>query len=313
MAQDKEAVMKQLILIIACLLISYSAMAAGKMEAPNLEQLISVEIESSRPQLVAGEGLGVIARIKNVSKVPVFVKEKSFSLTVPLEMEGARAGVSGYYAYFPTEFHQSGRNISPEEFYTNSIRLNPGDTYSAFWANTFADSNTSSFTYIWQQITSQFQFLFFTPGRYSITLTAKYWTDQALSDKNYRTFTKSITVPVVAPLFVILFGAAIGGLVAHFVLPRALQKSSNEKVFIRVTREVAGMFGSALLSVIVTIILSRVSETQFLISVTVNDIWGAIVTGFAANYVGYKALSGLFPERQDDQPKAQTPAALSGI
>jgi hypothetical protein len=48
-----------------------------------------------------------------------------------------------------------------------------------------------------------------------------------------------------------------------------------------------------LLSAIVTILLSRLSDTQFLIKVSVADFWGAIVTGLVAQYLGSKWLERL--------------------
>lgn len=283
--------------------------AAAPQTTLDTDPLISVDIESSRSQLVAGEGLGVSARIKNISKSTVYLRETSFALTLPLEMEGKRGSVSGYSAYFPTEFHKGN---TYEEFHKNTLKLNPGDTYSAFWTNTFSDNpSPSQASYILELITTQFQFLFFYPGKYSITLTAKYWTDPAFPEEKYRTLTKNITLPIVAPLFVILFGAALSGLIAYFILPQTISQSRAPKpVYLQFLRRIAGMAGSALVSVIVTIVLSRVSETQFLISVTVNDVWGAIVMGFAANYAGYKVLEKLLVPSTGSNSNRNTVATM---
>ena len=264
---------------------------AAPHTAPDPDPLISVDIESSRPQLVAGEALGVVARIKNISKSNVYIREDSFTLTLPLELEGKFGNVNGYYAYFPTETHEGTSNT---DYYKGTLKLDPGDTYSAFWTRTNTDYSSSQIIYVIEQITTQFQYVFFYPGKYSITLTAKYWTDPTFPSDKYRTLTKNIVLPVVAPLFVILFGASLGGLIAYFILPQTKGQFAEEKSFyMRALKRVPGMLGSALLSVIVTIVLSRVSETQFLISVTINDVWGAIVTGFAANYAGIKILEKL--------------------
>ncbi len=280
-------------ILALCLGLTSDAISKG---GTNTEPLISIEIESSRSQLVAGEGLGVIARIKNISESTVYIRESELALTLPLELEGSRAEVTGYAAYFPTEHHEGGQNVPYEKFFSNVIKLNPGDSYSAFWTNTFSSKTTSNLKYVWHQITSQFQFLFFFPGKYSITVTAKYWNDPGFPVDGYRTMTKSVTLPVIAPLFVILLGAALGGLIAHVIFPKKIPvKTRTLTFFTKILTQLAGIFGSALLSVIVTIVLSRVSETQFLISVTVSDFWGAIVTGFVANYLGYKVLEKIVP------------------
>ena len=39
-----------------------------------------------------------------------------------------------------------------------------------------------------------------------------------------------------------------------------------------------------------TVLLARLSETQFLIRVSINDFWGAIAIGFVADLLGIKIL-----------------------
>ena len=56
---------------------------------------------------------------------------------------------------------------------------------------------------------------------------------------------------------------------------------------------------------IVTILLSRIADTQFYVRITVNDLWGAIALGFIANYAGYRFLLKLVPpEPPDGDPAA---------
>jgi hypothetical protein len=262
--------------------------------------------------LVAGEGLGVVAKITNVSSSPVYIRETSLALTLPLELEGSRAAVHGYSAYFPTEVHVDRPGQSYQEYFKNVIALQPGDTYSAFWTNTFSSSEDAGLFYILRQITSQIQFLFFYPGKYSITITGKYWTDPSLPADRYRTVTKSVSLPVASPLFVILFGAALGGLISYLILPQQRRTGIKTNRFLRVTIPLVGMSGAMLLSVIVTIMLARIAETQFLISVTVNDFWGAIVIGFAANYGGSKLLERILGSNAARTAGTQGPKGTEG-
>jgi len=251
--------------------------------------LISINIESSQRQLVAGTGLGVIAKIKNISDSTVYIHEQGFSLTLPLELEGIKSEVYGYAAFFPTESHDE--KASYNEYFQKVISLTAGDTYSAFWTSTSSKRSDSTISHVYNQISSQLQFLFFSPGEYNITVTAKYWTSAELPEHDYRTVTKSVALPVAAPQFVILFGAALGGLIAYFIFQQARWRIIQSQGLIkRITREVRGMFGAVLLSVIVTILLSRISETQFVIRITVNDFWGAIAIGFIANYGGSRLI-----------------------
>jgi hypothetical protein len=57
-----------------------------------------------------------------------------------------------------------------------------------------------------------------------------------------------------------------------------------------VVQEAFGVLGAILLSAIVVILLSRISESQFLIRITVADFWGAVAMGFIANYAGAELL-----------------------
>lgn len=290
--------MRSILVALSVLAVWLVAHAASAQNSAGSTQLISVELESSRSQLVAGEGLGVVAKIANISSSPVYIRETSLTLTIPLELEGSRGEVTGYSAYFPTEPHENRPGQKYHDYFKNVITLQPGDSYSAFWTNTFTTSAQSGLRYILRQITSQFQFLFFYPGKYNITITAKYWTDPTLPKDGYRTLTKSVSLPVSAPLFVILFGAAVGGLISYLIFPgsRRVGSGTNNR-FLKSIIPLVGASGAMLLSVIVTIMLARISETQFLISVTVNDFWGAIVIGFAANYGGSKLLEKMLGER----------------
>jgi len=58
------------------------------------------------------------------------------------------------------------------------------------------------------------------------------------------------------------------------------------------------MLGAVLLSAIVTILLARISETQFLIRVTVADLWGAVAIGFVANYLGAELIKKMIDRLQ---------------
>jgi hypothetical protein len=67
-------------------------------------------------------------------------------------------------------------------------------------------------------------------------------------------------------------------------------------ITVNVFKFLAGAVGSILLSAIVTILLSWLSETQFLIRVSINDFWGAIAVGFVANLPGIKILQTISGE-----------------
>jgi len=295
--------MKAFYYSIFALVLLMALEVSGTQPERDSPPLISLEVESSRPQLVAGEGISIVGTIHNSSQSTVYVRESSLTMTLPVELEGSRSTVFGYPAYFPTEFHD--RSKPPLEYFGNVIALGPGDEYAAYWTSSRRPHSDSWKGYISHQIETQLQYLFFYPGDYKILISGKYWTDPKLPPDGYRTVTKQATISVGAPLFVILIGAAIGGLIAYIILPKRPPKPNRLLQpfwawVIRIWRYIIGIFGAILLSVIVTILLSRIAETQFIISVTVNDIWGAIVIGFFAQYGGTQLLDKLASSTRRD-------------
>ena len=69
------------------------------------------------------------------------------------------------------------------------------------------------------------------------------------------------------------------------------------------------LIGSVLISVMITILLSRIEETQFFIKVSVSDFWGSIAIGFLANYGGWPLLKQIVPVSKKQIPHSK-PVAL---
>jgi hypothetical protein len=323
------------------------AAAATKLEPASL---IGLTIETSRPRISAGGSLGVIAEITNRSDKTVYLQELYLTLKVPPELEGPWAGPQAWYAYFPTFDHRQ----VPGGSAAITLALKPGDSYKAVWYRTpdaearerhleaarakraeedkkkldagaqakpttgvVDDRDERLVQYVFRTIVTELNFLFFVPGDYTLTVVGLYWTDPGFPLDQYRTISQSVTLPVTAPQSVILLGAAVGGIIAYFILPQARRRwiasrSRNAAVSRslrararRWWQEVGGVVGAAVLSMIVTILLARISETQFLIRVTVSDVWGAIAIGFVANYVGAGLLAKLIPHRTEPDGPAE--------
>jgi hypothetical protein len=175
-------------------------------------------------------------------------------------------------------------------------------------------------------VLSELNFIFFSPGNYKITTSVKYWTKPDLTEDTYHTATQSVVIPVSAPQSVILIGAALGGLIAYFILPHGRRKlielpsmnasdvsalTALERIVRRFTLEISGIVGSMLLSAIVAILLARLSETQFLIRVTITDFWGAIAIGFVANYAGSKFLERILSSAPSNAERTASPPEAS--
>jgi hypothetical protein len=294
-----------ILLSIVCLFLCVTT--AGAATPTDVSIPISIELKSTGAQVVAGEGLEVIAAIKNESKSNVYLGEWDMRLILPLPLEGLAGGVNGRPAFFPTEPHQIEDADNPDKYFRNNILLKPGDTYNAFW--TEAPSGKSKIEYVYAQITTQLQYLLFVPAKYDFVVITRYRTDSPTSA--YRTLSTTVTLPVSAPLFVILVGAALGGIIGYVIFPKQRQQDSRNVPFFG---PLVRVMGAALLSVIVTILISRISETQFPIKVTVNDFWGSIAIGFVAYYSGIKLLEKILPsdrgkERKDTEDKSQNKGA----
>jgi hypothetical protein len=281
----------------------------------NSDDDIEIKVESTRPRLTVGRGFGIAADIKNVSNSIIYLSERYVTMSMPPELQFDSYMSSWWPAYFPTEIHSGDGN----DYYKETIAINPGESYKVFWYANPVTINTempptsfisvvrnfySNVVRISNDINSEMHFLFFTPGDYSITVSAKYWIfpTKPPDAGKYHTKIETKTLTFEAPQSVILFGALLGGLISYFLLPQARRKliamesdRKEESKFVyrlrKISKEVAGIFGSALLSIIVTILLARLSETQFLIRVTVSDFWGAVAIGFVANYAGAEVLN----------------------
>ncbi|MBV9037482.1 MAG: hypothetical protein JO182_23535 [Acidobacteriaceae bacterium] len=108
---------------------------------------------------------------------------------------------------------------------------------------------------------------------------------------------------IAAPQTVILVGALIGGLAAFYVL-----RSNKEKVTLDSYKHSSNegkqsrtLLGTLLLSAIVTILLARLSQSQFLIQVSISDFWGAIAIGFVASYYGPSLLDNWLRQHEKEK------------
>lgn len=272
---------------------------------------ILITIETSRAQPTAGSGFGLSAQIKNASEKPITISEKTTTLLLPPEVAGSQdLGESTYWAYFTTE----SSTYSTGNAYESKLTIAPGDAYTVAWSwippgtqvhKTVTSAFPQFIVTICRTIALELQFVFFPPGDYKASVIVRYHVEGEPAE-SYRTATQSALIHVNAPQSVILFGAAVGGLLGYAISLMFLSdkkrktETATKSRTANILRLLSGAIGSILLSAIVTILLSRLSETQFLIRVTINDFWGAIAMGFVANLVGIKILQKILSSAGSD-------------
>jgi hypothetical protein len=133
--------------------------------------------------------------------------------------------------------------------------------------------------------------VFFHPDKYKLTLYVDY-----ANTKNefFRDF-KVEEISVYAPLWVLIYGAIIGGLVGGILVRILTAKDENinnllqtlikmDFLNVLILRNVIGLFAAVLFGVIVVIAFSRKTGAQNL--VTIQDFWGGVFIGFLVGYSG---------------------------
>lgn len=178
------------------------------------------------------------------------------------------------------------------KLFNKVIRLEPGATTAAYWNGL---TRTAPRGYLREYISR----LFIPPAAYTTTIVTSYWTtEQGARQQSTERGSQSniVNINIVAAQTTIIVGSIIGGLFAYFLLPATrffpvdLSAAKRWQQALLYTRSI---LVSILFSTIVTIMLSRLTDSQFIIKVTVNDFWGAIAIGFIVSASGNSILRKL--------------------
>lgn len=288
-ARCREVIVTQRTLMLTLLVVA-SVPTFGQAAAPSGGEQVSAKsdqirliLKPSRPQAASDTSFAIGAEIDNTTGRAIFVTPTSVSLAIPPEVDPAPkvGSISEWYAFFP------GTGQNGENNWNKPVTVQPGSRTVAIFSLPRNPSWSERFKSAVRLV----------PGDYTVRVVCAYWDnfDDALQQKtNYSTQIAETTLTVIAPPAAILSGAALGGLMAFLLLPSLwlpVSKTFREhglpwRIFI-VCR---GLAASSLLSVIVTILLSRVSESQFLVRVSIQDFWGAVAIGFIVGASGTSIL-----------------------
>jgi hypothetical protein len=294
------------------LCICLSASAAFSSETSGKSGGLAITIEGPRAQFTAGTAFGVKAILTNTSKSIIYLNERFLVLKVPAQVEGPASTVEGHWwAYMPIADHGENDVFAHKA----SVALLPNSSVDAEWlvdprylnpkgqqiqTGAFYPSLSDAIKMTYTQFSTELHFLLFSPGKYKLTVSANYWDKLPINLENIpKSVIESLDVDVAAPQSVILFGAALGGLIAFVLLPQSrptlIMPTWQVHNYVRwswvILKTISGAVTAMLMSAMVTILLARVAESQFLIRITVSDVWGAMAIGFIANYLGVEILN----------------------
>ena len=143
----------------------------------------------------------------------------------------------------------------------------------------------------------------FMPGDYLFTIDAKFYLPDAANEMDYHTFTQTTKLGLKIPQHFAMWAAAFGALLAYFVVlsgpsnktnpPTNSDETKNDPIQNRIAVWCRDGASAALLGAAMTIIASRLANTEFPIKVSVNDIWGAVTVGFVGYFTGNKIIDKL--------------------
>ena len=287
------------IVFILCLCIAFSIDA--EQENVKIRPDIRITIKTSRSVLPADANFGLFADITNASQTAIYFKPKYICICPPPELDPDAphlwwATMNTVGAEIAPDFEKASDKTEKERnaekwanFWHKShrvVRLGPGDTTTVFWGGMMSKEKEKEY------LNNLVRILNFTPGEYLIKVVALYWIDEQSAKNeniNYITVNSETKVNFIAPQFVIIIGAILGGIIAYIILPSA---RADKRI------NIFGIVTAMLLSVIVTVLISRISDAQFFIRLTVTDLWGSIAIGFAANATGISLIKKYLPSGQ---------------
>ena len=273
---------------------------------------LSIEITASQHEPQVGSGFGLSADVTNISKATVFLDSRACGLAVPPELLPAQQSGDmkpvGLGCWFPT-FYASPAHLAIPPRGTYTIVFRPYESGKREPVGPFRNVLIN----IWRDVKDELGFMLFNPGDYRVTMLLHYWAKKPPKayftgvesvdppPKDYAIATKSAVVPVRAPEAVVLLGAAVGALLAFLIFPPSVKnltgRGTSAQAAWWVTVRAAGGLVAMAIGVMATILASRLSESHFIVRVTVQDIWGALAVGFAAEYGGTALLQTMIGRR----------------
>jgi hypothetical protein len=311
------------------------------------QEIFKVTINASRVSVTRNGSYGVYADLENISAEVVKVRAEETMLVVQPEIAEPSACVGLEQGIFPAQplsadqTKPDGIFIQPNEHYKvfwelTRNRTMLGKKLPPASQSPGRDSGCSDYWPKWID-----EYLGFVPGEYAFTVEGIVYAPNTKGETIAHTYTETTTLHVGLSQASTALAAFLGALLAYFVV--ALQPGQDfEKWKVKsaatsasssasdnslqpagtwmviggwlhsaavVLRNAlaAGLLGSAL-----TIVASRLSDTQFPIKVSVNDFWGALTIGFISYFIGNRLLSTIIDRFAPPSKNPQGGTASSG-
>ena len=298
--------------------------ATKPSESPSTQDLLKVTIASSRVSVTRDGSYGVYADLENISPSAVTIRPSETVLVVQPEVARPSACVEWEWGIFPARV--TGKDGKP----VSEMQILPNEHYKVFWDLTTRPQEPGREG----QQSAQPQgtcsgrsrlaeYLGFVPGDYAFTVEGIVYAPGADNNPQPHTYTETTTLHVGISQISTAIAAFIGALLAYFVVALQpgrefdkwqsdLPPAGHARMFLIVLRNA---FSAGLLGAAVTIVASRLSDTQFPVKVSVNDFWGSLTIGFVAYFIGSRFIVNLANRFAPPAPtggKSEAPAPKTG-
>lgn len=266
--------------------------ASSPVKPAPAPELLKIIIGSSRASVTRDGSYGVFADLENVSSEVVTITPGETVLVVQPEVSQPDACVDSEIGIFPALPKPANTGTN-----TSEIHLQPKEHYKVFWDLSRREHKTNC-----PQQSGVRDYLGFVPGDYAFTVEGIAYTPPSNGQPPLaHTYTETTTLRVSISQMSTALAAFLGALLAYLVVALqpghdfdrwrpGLPPTGQIKIAAVLLRNAfsAGLLGSA-----VTIVASRLSDTQFPIKVSVSDFWGALTIGFVAYFAGTKFIASI--------------------
>ncbi|MCO7200475.1 hypothetical protein [Pseudoalteromonas sp. OANN1] len=257
-----------------------------------LEPDVDIQLHPSRTAPVAGELWSISGEIHNRSDKPIWIIDTLSTVALAPEMYGHASDRGSIGAFFPTIQSRPQHEV---------VRIDSGASYSIVWKIppiARSEGKVSNWGLVANALKN---YSFFSPGIFKVFSTMHIFSTKPQFNKKGKVSNIGSSFPItvskdieMAPSpWVLILGAAIGGLLCFAIQSLTGAIPFGVGVWEVLKATIIGGTTSVLLASVATILISRLATTEFLIMIKVKDIWGAIATGFAIQWLGVSYIANI--------------------